>query len=78
MNWLIANGGYAGGNVLATGLPGGWDVVGTGDFNGDGTSDITLQGGGTVVDWIISNGHYAGGNVITTGLPAGWSVVGKT
>jgi hypothetical protein len=42
-------------------------VVGTGDYNGDGTSDVLLQNGGTVVDWIMKNGQYSSGNVVTTG-----------
>jgi hypothetical protein len=45
------------------------------DFNGDGTSDVLLQNGGTVVDWLMENGQYSSGSVITTGA-AGYSVVG--
>jgi V8-like Glu-specific endopeptidase len=45
------------------------------DFNDDGTSDVLLQSGGTVVDWIIKNGAYQSGNVLTNGA-AGWTVVG--
>jgi hypothetical protein len=42
---------------------------------GNGTSDVLLQNGGTVVDWIMQNGRYSRGNVLTTGA-SGWSVVG--
>jgi hypothetical protein len=52
-----------------------WSVVGTGDFTGNGTSDVLLQNGGTVVDWLMQNGQYSSGNVLTTGA-SGWSVVG--
>lgn len=45
------------------------------DFNRNGTGDLLLQGGGTVVNWLISNGAYSGANVLATALPAGWSVV---
>ena len=40
-----------------------YTVVGTGDYNGDGTSDVLLQNGGTVVDWIMKNGQYQSGNI---------------
>jgi hypothetical protein len=72
----MRNGQYASGNVLSTAAAG-WTVVGTGDYNGDGTSDVSLQNGGTVVDWIIKNGQYSGGNVLTTGA-TGWTVAHST
>ena len=50
--------------------------VARGDFNGEGTSDLVLQSGGTVVDWIMQNGAYQAGNVLTTGA-TGFTVVGK-
>jgi uncharacterized protein YukJ len=45
------------------------------DFNADGTSDVLLQNGGTVVDWIMANGTYQNGNVITNGA-SGYTIVG--
>ena len=47
-----------------------------GDFNADGTSDVLLQNGGTVISWQMSGGNYEAGNVIATGA-AGFTVVGK-
>jgi hypothetical protein len=37
----------------------GWSVVGTGDFNGDGTTDVLLSDAptGTVVEWLMHNGQ---------------------
>jgi uncharacterized protein YukJ len=74
VDWLIKNGQYSSGNVITTAATG-FTVVGTGDFNGDGTSDVLLQNGGTVVDWIMKNGQYQSGSVITTAATE-YAVVG--
>jgi hypothetical protein len=64
-------------------LPGTWrvnfstnrGVVGTGDFNGDGTTDLLLENdSGNLIDWIMQNGAYAGWNQI--GNTSGYGVVG--
>jgi hypothetical protein len=49
-DWITHNGHHQTGNILSTAAAG-WKVVGAGDFSGDGTSDVILQNGGTVVDW---------------------------
>jgi uncharacterized protein YukJ len=69
----MKNGAYQSGNVLTTAATG-FTVVGTGDYNGDGTADVLLQSGGTVVDWIIKNGQYQTGNVLTTAA-TGFNVI---
>ena len=38
----------------------------TGDYNGDGTSDILLQNGNTIVEWNIQNGLYQSGHTVGT------------
>jgi uncharacterized protein YukJ len=69
----MQNGKYETGNVLTTAAAG-WNVVGTGDFTGNGTDDILLQNGGTVAEWIMNNGAYQSGRILTTNA-TGWKVV---
>jgi hypothetical protein len=45
------------------------------DRQRDGTSDVLIQNGGTVVDWIMKNGAHRSGNLLTTGA-TGFTVVG--
>jgi hypothetical protein len=78
------NGGTIVASVGGQVVPLGWTVVGTGDFNGDGMSDIlwrcTDASGaacttGTVVIWEMNGGTIlasVGGQVV----PLGWTVVG--
>ena len=72
--WTIQNNTLIGGTTLSNSLPG-WAVVGTGDFNADGTSDVLLQSGGSIVNWQLKNGTIQAGFVVTTGA-AGWTVKG--
>jgi len=56
-----------------------WTVVGTGDFNGDGHSDILWRNSsGTVTDWLGSGngGFSANWNSFATAVPNTWQVVG--
>ena len=63
----MKNGQYQSGNIITTAATG-FTVVGTGDYNGDGTSDIMLENGSTVVDWIMKSGQYQSGNVLTNNV----------
>ena len=38
----------------------GWEIIGTGDFNGDGTEDMLLSDGNTLGGWAINNGARIG------------------
>ena len=58
---LVQNSVATTGNVI--GLEA-WDVVATGDYNGDGTADIALTSNGVVVNWTMQNGLVAAGNVL--------------
>ena len=53
-----------------------WHVVGTGDFNSDGTTDIVLQNNnGTVSVWDMNGGAVSQSGVLANPGPT-WSVVG--
>jgi hypothetical protein len=56
-----------------------WNIVGTGDFNGDGKSDLVWQQQGTgTVELQFLNGNTAigGGAIVNNPFGAGWNVVG--
>ena len=72
VDWVLNNGAYRSGNVLAESS--GYGVIGSGDFNADGTADVLLQNGSSVVDWIMQNGAYQSGNVLANS--SGYKVVG--
>jgi serralysin len=74
VSWTMQGGRYSAGATLSTSATG-YSVVGTGDFNADGTSDIVLQNGGIVVAWTMQNGAYQSGRVLSTSS-MGYSVVG--
>ncbi|MCW3098268.1 MAG: hypothetical protein JWL77_3886 [Chthonomonadaceae bacterium] len=56
----------------------GWKVVGVGDFNGDGKSDLVFQNQTTnqVAIWFMNNYVYVGGVLMPFTPPTGWTVVG--
>ena len=59
--WILSNGTEAG--VAGPGsIPSGYQVAGTGDFTGSGTSDILWQNPttGDTQEWLINNGGWAG------------------
>ena len=80
-NWLgVANGGFTPNDANAAAMvPTDWQVVGTGDFNGDGRDDILWRNdNGTVSNWL---GTAAGGFTpndanATRFVPTDWHVVG--
>ena len=60
-------------------LPTDWQVVGTGDFNGDGRDDILWRNdNGTVTDWLgQANGSFVSNNAVATfALGTEWQVAG--
>ena len=81
-NWLgQANGGFAN-NHSNTGqaIPIDWQVVGTGDFNGDGFGDVLWRHAeGTVTDWLgQANGGFVNNHANSAqAMAIGWQVVGS-
>jgi hypothetical protein len=54
----------------------GWSFAATGDFNGDGTTDVLFKyTNGALYDWQVSNGVYSSGHSVGV-VPSGFSIVG--
>jgi len=79
-DWLAnANGGFASndGNAYTT-APTNWHIAGTGDFNGDGRSDILWRNNdGSLSDWLATpNGGFAANDANAfTKVSTSWHVV---
>jgi hypothetical protein len=59
-------------------IPGGWALVATADFNGDGSPDFTLYQASTrqTAIWYLNNNVFVG-SAYGPALPAGWSLIGQ-
>jgi hypothetical protein len=68
----------SGGNLVNMTPPAGWKVVGVGDFNGDGKSDLVFQNqtSGVLALWYMNGYLYQDGNSLDIVPLAGWQVVG--
>lgn len=80
-NWLgTANGGFVNNDANAAGwAPVNWQVVATGDFNGDGSDDILWRNdAGALSNWLgTSAGGFVNNDTNAAGwAPTNWAVVG--
>ena len=75
--WPMLNGQRQGGINIATPVGPDWELVGAGDFNGDGTDDILWQhSNGQVHYWPMLNGQRQGGINIATPVGPEWRLAG--
>ena len=73
--WLMNGTAIMGGGGVAT-LDPAWQIVGTGDYNGDGQPDLLWRhSDGTTVMWLMNGTQIIGGGGVTTIDPT-WQVVG--
>lgn len=80
-DWLgTANGGFTSNWANAgTNVPTDWTVVGTGDFNGDGRTDVLWRNSaGVVTDWLSteSGGFNPNWANASFGVPVSWTIAG--
>src|SRR5262249_51625872 len=78
--WKMSNGAIAANGVSVIGsAANNWQIAGSGDFNGDGTSDIVWRDGNTgqAAVWTMQNGAIAANGVAVIGSAANnWQIAG--
>jgi serralysin len=79
-DWLgTSSGGFTANsaNLLAS-VPTDWKIVGQGDFNGDGITDILWRhDDGALTDWLgTANGGFAANNSLMASVPTDWKIDG--
>ena len=72
---VIAGNRPAEGIVYTGCVTGGWNVIGIGDFNGDGVDDVLVSNGIDLAGWQISNGQRTG-DLWFGSLADGWKFAG--
>ena len=81
-DWLgTATGGFTDNyNAARASVPLSWQIVGSGDFNGDGKDDILWRntGTGVITDWLgtASGGFSDNFNNSHAGVPTNWTIAG--
>jgi autotransporter-associated beta strand protein len=76
---IVTNNTAAAPTVIGVAAPSsGWKIIDTGDFNGDGQTDILWQNSNShaLLDWTVSNGQFQGQNVLKAPA-ANWAYVGN-
>jgi hypothetical protein len=65
-----------GGGVVSTNPGPSWHAIGTGDYNGDGHSDILWQSAsGQAAIWEMNGNTLIGGGAVSPNPGSGWRVV---
>ena len=67
------------GGIFVSATPAaGWKVVGVGEFNGDGFTDLVFQNQTTnqIAVWFMNGAQYQGGVLLSATPVAGWKAVG--
>lgn len=72
---VIAGNRPAEGIVYTGCVTGGWNVIGIGDFTGDGVDDVLVSNGIVLAGWQISNGQRTG-DLLFGSLADGWKFAG--
>jgi hypothetical protein len=66
--------------VMASGVPQAWQIVATGDLDGDATADLVWRQSqtGDVAVWLINAGTAIAGQklIVASGVPLAWQIVG--
>jgi hypothetical protein len=72
--YLNGSGGVTGGHYVSPAVPAGWNVVDTGDLNGDGYPDVLLWSPATrkMAVWYLHDNVIVAGAYSSIVLPAGW------
>jgi len=76
--WHMANTSLVSAGLVTTTPPAGWNVVGTGDFNGDGHPELVLenQSTGAVQFWFLNGNNVIGTMNLSMAVPTGWTITG--
>ena len=70
--WLLDGTNFTSGSpiILGTNMPTGWSIVGAGDFNNDGSSDIVWQSNqGQMYVWLMDGTNFVEGAYLLAGKP---------
>jgi serralysin len=74
--WLLNSNGTVASGVSVGAVPTAWSIVETGDFNGDGKSDILWRDtSGNVVVWLM-NGGTVSSSLAVANVPTAWTIQG--